>query len=219
MREIGMDRVNVIIAGVGGQGNVVASEVIATALSRAGYRVSVGETFGASQRGGSVMSHVRADRGETPGPLIPKGLADIVVGFEPLETLRITADYGRETTRVIVNPRPVYPLAVQRGDATYPEPSDLLGKLSSLVAEMVVIEATEFARQAGDVRAQNLAMVGALVGTGWLPITAESVDAILAERFSEDLLRLNRDAFRLAFDQVGGPDMAPKHPEARKRPG
>jgi indolepyruvate ferredoxin oxidoreductase, beta subunit len=197
-----MDRLNIIIAGVGGQGNVVASEVLATALARAGYRVSVGETFGASQRGGSVMSHVRADRDATPGPLIPKGLADIVLGFEPLETLRLLTEYGRESTRVVVNPRPVYPLAVQQGQATYPEPAELMAKLAGLAAEVLAVDATGLARQVGDVRAQNLAMVGGLVGSGWLPLDADTVERVLAERFSDDVLRLNRDAFRLGLDEV-----------------
>lgn len=197
-----MDRVNIVIAGVGGQGNVVASEVLATALARAGYRVSVGETFGASQRGGSVMSHVRAARDATPGPLIPKGLADVVLGFEPLETLRLFAEYGRETTRVVVNPRPVYPLAVQQGQATYPDPADLTERLAALAAEVVCVDATSLARQAGDVRAQNLAMVGGLVGSGWLPVTAEAVEQVLTERFADDVLRLNREAFRLGLEEV-----------------
>ena len=197
-----MERVNIIIAGVGGQGNVVASEVLATALAKAGYRVSVGETFGASQRGGSVMSHVRAARDATPGPLIPKGLADIVLGFEPLETLRLLAEYGRETTRVVVNPRPVYPLAVQQGQATYPEPAELMAKLAGLAAEVLEVDATGLARQAGDVRAQNLAMVGGLVGSGWLPLDPEAVERVLAERFVDEILRLNLDAFRLGLDEV-----------------
>ena len=197
-----MERLNIVIAGVGGQGNVVASEVLATALSRAGYRVSVGETFGASQRGGSVMSHVRAAREATPGPLIPKGLADIILGFEPLETLRLLAEYGRETTRVVVNPRPVYPLAVQQGQATYPEAATLMAKLTGLAAEVLTVDATGLARQAGDMRAQNLAMVGALVGSGWLPLDAASVERVLAERFADDVLTLNVEAFRLGLEQV-----------------
>lgn len=197
-----MERLNIVIAGVGGQGNVVASEVLATALSRAGYRVSVGETFGASQRGGSVMSHVRAAREATPGPLIPKGLADIILGFEPLETLRLLADYGRETTRVVVNPRPVYPLAVQQGQATYPEAGTLMAKLTGLAAEVLTVDATGLARQAGDMRAQNLAMVGALVGSGWLPLDAATVERVLGERFADDVLTLNVEAFRLGLEQV-----------------
>jgi indolepyruvate ferredoxin oxidoreductase beta subunit len=200
-----MEGINVIIAGVGGQGNVVASEVLATALSRAGYRVSVGETFGASQRGGSVMSHVRAARDATPGPLIPKGLADVILGFEPLEALRLLADYGRETTRVLVNPRPVYPLAVQQGEATYPDPAALMAKLTGLAAEVLTVDATGLARQAGDMRAQNLAMVGALVGSRWLPVEAPVVERVLAERFADDVLALNLEAFRLGVEQMRQP--------------
>jgi indolepyruvate ferredoxin oxidoreductase beta subunit len=197
-----MERLNIVIAGVGGQGNVVASEVLATALGRAGYRVSVGETFGASQRGGSVMSHVRAAPDATPGPLIPKGLADVILGFEPLETLRLLVDYGRETTRVLVNPRPVYPLAVQQGQATYPEPDVLMARLTGLAAEVLTVDATALARQAGDMRAQNLAMVGAAVGSGWLPVDASTVERVLAERFADEVLSLNLEAFRLGLDQV-----------------
>jgi len=191
---------NVVIAGVGGQGNVVASELLASALAGHGYRVSVGETFGASQRGGSVMSHVRAARDVAPGPLVPKGMVDVVVAFEPIEALRILADYGRETTRVLVNPRPVYPLAVQVGEATYPDPAGLLDTLRRLAADVLVIESTELARQAGDMRAQNIALLGALAGSGWLPVEAATIEALLADRFLDEVLRVNRAAFRLGLE-------------------
>lgn len=195
-----IDSLNVIIAGVGGQGNVVASELLASALGGHGYRVSVGETFGASQRGGSVTSHVRAALGAAPGPLVPKGMVDVVVAFEPIEALRILADYGRETTRVLVNPRPVYPLAVQVGEATYPDPAELLATLRRLAADVLVIESTELAREAGDVRAQNIALLGALAGSGWLPVEAATIEALLAERFLDEVLRVNRTAFRLGLE-------------------
>ena len=195
---------NVVIAGVGGQGNVVASELLASALAGHGYRVSVGETFGASQRGGSVMSHVRAARDVTPGPLVPKGMVDVVVAFEPIEALRILADYGRETTRVLVNPRPVYPLAVQVGEATYPDPAGLLDTLRRLAADVLVIESTELARQAGDMRAQNIALLGALAGSGWLPVEAATIEALLADRFLDEVLRVNRAAFRLGLEAARG---------------
>ena len=195
---------NVVIAGVGGQGNVVASELLASALAGHGYRVSVGETFGASQRGGSVMSHVRAALDATPGPLVPKGMVDVVVAFEPLEALRILADYGRETTRVLVNPRPVYPLAVQVGEATYPDPAGLLDTLRRLAADVLVIESTELARQAGDMLAQNIALLGALAGSGWLPVEAATIEALLADRFLDEVLRVNRAAFRLGLEAARG---------------
>lgn len=190
---------NVIIAGVGGQGNVVASELLASALSGHGYRVSVGETFGASQRGGSVTSHVRAARDTAPGPLVPKGMVDVVVAFEPIEALRILADYGRETTRVLVNPRPVYPLAVQVGESSYPDTAELFAALRRLAAEVLVVESTELARQAGDMRAQNIALLGALVGTGWVPVEAATIEALLADRFVDEVLRVNHAAFRLGL--------------------
>jgi indolepyruvate ferredoxin oxidoreductase beta subunit len=199
-----MRTVNVLIVGVGGQGNVVASEIVASALAAHGYRVSVGETFGASQRGGSVSSHVRAALEDVPGPLVPRGLVDVVLGFEPLETLRILTDYGRPGTHVIVNPRPVHPLAVQKGEARYPSPEELLTAIRGLAAEVLVIPATELAREAGDVRAQNIAMVGALVGSGWLPAQATAVETVLADRFTDDLLLLNLHAFRLGFEAAEG---------------
>jgi indolepyruvate ferredoxin oxidoreductase beta subunit len=195
-----VEAINLIIAGVGGQGNVVASEILAMVFSRQGYYVSVGETFGASQRGGSVMSHVRVANEAPPGPLIPKGQVDIVVGFEPLEALRVLADYGQETSRVLVNPRPIHPLAVQIGETSYPDPEELLTTIRELAAAVLVVQGTELARQAGDVRAQNVAMVGALVGSAWLEIRPEAVEEIMAERFSDDLLSLNCEAFRLGLE-------------------
>jgi indolepyruvate ferredoxin oxidoreductase beta subunit len=146
------------------------------------------------------MSHVRAARDATPGPLVPEGLMDIVVAFEPIEALRILAEYGRETTRVLVNPRPVYPLAVQVGEATYPDPDELVATLRRLAAEILVVESTELARQAGEVRAQNLALLGELAGSGWLPVEAATLEALLADRFADEVLCLNRAAFRLGLE-------------------
>src|SRR3990172_373603 len=92
------ERVNLLITGVGGQGTIVASQIVATAATREGLNVAVGETYGVSQRGGSVMSHVKIARGPAGGPLIPSGQADLLVGFEPAETLRVMADYANSST-------------------------------------------------------------------------------------------------------------------------
>lgn len=191
---------NILIVGVGGQGNVVASEILASSLAATGFHVSVGETFGASQRGGSVSSHVRAATDASPAPLIPRGLVDVLIGFEPLEVVRALREHGRPATRVLLNPRPVYPIAVQTGDARYPDPADLLRTIERLAAEVRVIPATDLAREAGDLRAQNIAMVGATAGTGWLPLTDDVIEGVLAERFADELLALNRRAFRLGRD-------------------
>jgi indolepyruvate ferredoxin oxidoreductase beta subunit len=99
-----------------------------------------------------------------------------------------------------VNPRPVYPLAVQVGDASYPDPDDLIATLRRLAATVLVVESTELARQAGELRAQNLALLGALAGTGWVPVGVAALEALLADRFSDEVLRVNREAFRLGFE-------------------
>ena len=93
MNSLIKDPLNVVIAGVGGQGNIVISELIGIGLVRRGYFVTVGETFGASQRGGAVMSHLRISTETRYGPLIPLGGADIVMGMEPVEALRVLREY------------------------------------------------------------------------------------------------------------------------------
>ena len=84
MRKLKFDPLNIVICGIGGQGNVLASEVLGSAMSEMGYSVAVGETYGASQRGGSVMSHVRVSESREMSVLIPSGRAHIIIGFEPL---------------------------------------------------------------------------------------------------------------------------------------
>lgn len=177
--------INIIICGVGGQGNILASQVVAAAGIRKGLRVSIGETYGASQRGGSVMSHIRFAQSFHPGPLIPRGDADLIVGFEPLETLRVLVDYGKDDTLVIFNSRPNYPLSVLSGDAKYPELDFILKEIKSLAREAVVLEATELARKAGNHLAQNLVMVGALAGSGWLDVPASDFEQVIAELFDD----------------------------------
>jgi len=89
------DPFNLIITGVGGQGNVLASQILGRVLLKNGYSVTVGETYGLSQRGGAVLSHIRVSRTMTLGPLIPMGMAHAVVALEPAEALRVLPDYGK----------------------------------------------------------------------------------------------------------------------------
>ena len=114
------DPLNVIVTGVGGQGNVLISQLIGKALVKEGYHVTIGETYGASQRGGAVMSHLRISRQEQYGPLIPEGQADVILGLEPVETMRVLAQFGHPGVIVIANSRPVYTMAVTTGAAEYP---------------------------------------------------------------------------------------------------
>jgi len=190
------DLVNLIICGVGGQGNILASQIVAGAGIKQGLRVAIGETYGASQRGGSVMSHIRFSTSFSVGPLIPKGDADIIVGFEPLESLRVLLDYGKDSTKVIFNPRPNYPISVLSGEAKYPDLSLIFEQIKNLAAESVVVEATELAKQAGNHLAQNLVMVGALAGSGWMNLPLEFFLQTVNELFEDPKKReLNLRAF------------------------
>lgn len=188
---------NIIICGVGGQGNILASQIVANAGIKQGLKVSIGETYGASQRGGSVMSHIRFARSFHPGPLIPKGEADLIVGFEPLEALRVLVDYGKDDTKLIFNPRPNYPISVLSGEARYPELDFIFKELKELAAEAKVLEATELARKAGNHLAQNLVMVGALAGSGWLDdLPLAAFEQVIGELFEDQAKRqLNLRAF------------------------
>lgn len=184
---------NLIIAGVGGQGNILASQIVATAGIKEGLFVTVGETYGASQRGGPVMSHVRFSSKMQCSPLIPEGQADIIVGLEPIEALRIIGDYGNPSTRVIISPRPIYPIWVLSGQAKYPPVEEVVQKLKEFVAEVRVIKAIEEGETG---LAANVVLVGALAGSGMLPIPVRFFEDSIKEIVAPKDLDLNLEAFR-----------------------
>ena len=194
--------INLIITGVGGQGNILASQVIANVASDEGYYVIVGETYGLSQRGGSVMSHVRLSRDLECGPLIPSRMADIIIGFEPLETLRVAVQYSNKGTSVILNPRPNYPIGVLAGDFRYPALDEILDNLRKMVGSVRVVETTELASKVGSSLVQNMVMVGCLAGSGLLPFKLKSFEKVLKAIFSEDKLKLNKKAFDLGVEAL-----------------
>jgi len=179
------DPLNLLVVGVGGQGNLLASFLLGSAAVEEGLYVSVGETYGATQRGGTVMSHVRLSRRRSYAPLMPEGSGDVLLGFEPVETLRVLGSFGKRETRVMVNPRPVYPLEVLSGQAKYPDVAEVLKAIRELSSETVVVEATELAKRAGNPAMMNVVMVGALVSRGWLPIRPETLRRVAVEIFGE----------------------------------
>ena len=110
------DPYNLIITGVGGQGNVLASKIVGTILVERGFQVTIGETFGSSQRGGSVMSHLRVSTGAMLSPQIPKGKAHLIVSLEPTEAIRVLNDYGSPNVKLITNTRAVHSVGVIGGE-------------------------------------------------------------------------------------------------------
>ncbi len=196
------DPLNVIVTGVGGQGNVLIAQLIGRALVRAGYHVTVGETYGASQRGGAVMSHLRVSRSAQFGPLIPEGGADVILGLEPLETLRVLSQYGNSEVVVIANSRPIHPLAVSTGAAEYPRRERVVSTMEQLSSRSWLIDATDMALELGAGILTNIVMLGALVGSGALPAGPEDFERELREGLPPDKLDLNLQAFRRGILEV-----------------
>ena len=196
------DPLNVIVTGVGGQGNVLISQLIGKALVKRGHHVTIGETYGASQRGGAVMSHLRISRQEQYGPLIPEGQADVILGLEPVETMRVLAQYGNPGVVVIANSRPVYTLAVTSGAAEYPGTEKIEKTLEDLSSTAWLINATKIALEMGAAILTNTIMAGALVGSRALPLEPEALEAELRDSLPSDRLELNLQAARRGLEEA-----------------
>lgn len=204
MKKLRFDPLNIVICGIGGQGNVLASEAVGSAMTDRGYRVAVGETYGASQRGGSVMSHVRVSEDKELSVLIPSGEAHIIIGFEPLETLRMARKYAGPDTMVVYDPRPVYPLGVLQGIQTYPDLEQISEEIKSLSAAAYAVPAADIAMEVGDSRSANIALLGAFTQLPGTPLGREDLEKILTQRFRGAVLELNQRAFALGCAAVSG---------------
>ncbi len=202
MNAINKDPINLIICGVGGQGNVLISRLFGQALVENDYKVTVGETYGAQQRGGSVASHIRISKDVLYGAIIPQGKADIVLSLEPMETLRILGQYGSSATYVISNTRPVHPMCVATGEAEYPKFEDIKLCINELSKKAVFIDASELALGLGASLLTNIIMAGALVGTNILPLKPNMFEHQLKINFNEEKFALNLRAFRMGITNI-----------------
>lgn len=194
--------VEIIVAGVGGQGSILASHILAEAAilgeSRSPGRanVRVGETFGAAMRGGAVASHVRFGEG-VYGPLVGRGQADMVIALEPLEGLRIGVDYIREGGIVVLNSEQIPPVDVKIGAVRYPDIGEIRTALEELGATVKVVAGNRLAEQAGTAKALNIVMLGAAFGCGLLPFSEQILLEAIKRRVPERFVDANLKAFVL----------------------
>ncbi len=195
MIHLSKDPFNVIIAGVGGQGNVLASQILGEILVSQGYVITIGETYGASQRGGSVMSHLRVSQKESFSPLIPEGQADLLIALEPVEGLRTLAPYGNPKIITLLNTRPIHPIDVISGSATYPEISNVIAKIEALSFRAWTVNATEIALEMGDPIFSNMVMLGALSAINILPVGRQVFESVIRELLPSNKTEENRKAF------------------------
>ena len=188
------DSYNLIVTGVGGQGNVLASQLVGQAFVNKGFFTTIGETYGASQRGGPVMSHIRISEKKQLSPLIPYGKADIIMALEPVEALRVIAPYGNADVVGIVNTRSIFPIEVTAGDENYPEMEEFKSVLNQLCGKVYFINAVEQALELGMAILSNMIMMGALLELNLLPLSVEEFTEVLSRNIAEKHLEINLKA-------------------------
>ena len=196
------DPLNIIITGVGGQGNVLASQIIGRAAVYEGWKVTVGETFGLSQRGGPVMSHIRLSPESNCAPLIPPNRAHIIIGLEPLECLRILLDYGNEGTISIVNSRSIHPSNVIAGEVEYPDLAKIKSLLSESGSRLYWLEATAKAMELGAPILLNMILLGALGALNEFPLSRDTFKRVVGELFIETRKEINYQALEAGADMI-----------------
>ncbi len=196
------DPYNVIITGVGGQGNVMASRIVGNMLSRKGLSVTIGETFGASQRGGSVMSHLRISTGSSWSPQIPKGQGHLVISLEPTEAIRVLATYGNPNIKVLCNTRSIHAIGVISGEQQYPDLADIQSWVAELSEASWFMDATDKAVELGNPILGNIMMIGAAAGIGALPLDRKDFAAAISENLSADKQELNLKAYDMGVGMV-----------------
>jgi indolepyruvate ferredoxin oxidoreductase beta subunit len=187
------DWFRMIVCGVGGQGVLLASRILCEAAMRSDLPVVSGEVRNMAQRGGTVIATVAL--GGARSTIIPRGGADAILGFEPMETARMSEYIGSDTL-VITNTRSVVPFTLSVQGKPYPPLESLLAPVREKCGKLVTLDATQIAVETGSARALNMVMLGALAAHSPLPIENAIIEKIIAENSPEKLAELNIAAFR-----------------------
>lgn len=189
---------DIMICGVGGQGTVLASKIIAAAAMNAGETVHSAETIGMAQRGGPVTSHVRVGA-KAFAPLIPFGAADLILAFEPAEAVR-NLKYLKKDGVVIVNTVPTKPVTESLHDTSY-DGRDMLSYLQKK-CHCITIDARELCRPFGSERYFNIVILGVASGTGRLGLTPDALLTEIQRHVPQKFIETNKAAF-LAGLKIG----------------
>jgi indolepyruvate ferredoxin oxidoreductase beta subunit len=191
-----MTAFRLVISGVGGQGTLLASRLLAQSAIEAGLSVKIGETYGMAQRGGPVMGHIQIGEGAY-SPQMRPGEADILLGFELGEAVRRGVTYLRKDGLALINTRKLPPVEVISGMVDYPSEDSLISLLGKVTDNIVAFDATSLAEKAGDPITTNVVMIGALCASGRLPFSEETVMKVLTENLRPAYFEMNRRALEL----------------------
>lgn len=192
--------INIIFAGVGGQGNILVSHLLADAALAKGHKVRLTETFGAATRGGSVFSCVRI--GDAGAPLPRKNSVQVIVGLEPLETLRQAVHYLKPGGFTLVNTHTWVPVDVSTGRVDYPDLDGMLNHLKQMGAKVASFDATIEAEELGNTRMMNIILLGGLMALGLLDIDNDLIFAQMEKRWKPAVVQANKVAFQKGFEFV-----------------
>lgn len=201
-----METKRLIIVAVGGQGNLLASKVLGEAALLSNVPVRMSEIHGMAQRGGVVESAVLF--GEGKSTIISDGEADVLVGFEPSETLRAMNKCNADTV-VITNTAPLPPFTVAIGRGVYPDLDKLQSLIKAKSAKFIAFDGIDLAKQAGNVMSLNIVLLGALIQTGVLPLRADSVKQAIQSTTKKAFLESNLKAFELGFEAAASRNPGP----------
>lgn len=191
---------NCLLCGVGGQGVVLASKLIAYAALEKGMEVRTSETIGMSQRGGSVVSHVRMGR-EIYSPMIPKHSADVILAFEPAEAVR-SLSYLKAGGVAVVNKKAVKPVSSVLSQSSY-DGGEMICYLRKRVERLYVVDGEEICRRAGSPKVLNVALLGVVLGSGALGISFADVERQLESAVKPQFAAMNLEALRMGADLAG----------------
>jgi indolepyruvate ferredoxin oxidoreductase beta subunit len=192
------DGCNIVVTGVGGQGVLFLSEILGEAALREGLDVRIAEIHGMAQRGGSVTCHVRI--GEVHAPTVMEGSADLIIGFEQLEVLRILK-YANRETMILLSKTAIVPPSTYLLGKGYPAEGVILKEAARASANVTVIDAMKIAVTSGNLAAQNSAILGFISALKRIPVKPETVKKAIADRSPSEYLDANMRAFELGKEE------------------
>jgi indolepyruvate ferredoxin oxidoreductase beta subunit len=192
-----METKRLIIVAVGGQGNLLASKVLGEAALLADIPVRMSEIHGMAQRGGVVESAVVF--GDADSTIISDAEADVLLGFEPSETLRALNKCNADTV-VITNTAPLPPFTVAIGKGTYPDIQDIQELIRNKTGRLIAFDAQDLAKQAGNIMSLNMVLLGSLIQTGIMPVSADKVKEAIRTSTKKAFVDINIKASELGFE-------------------
>jgi len=194
-----MEPKKIVVIGVGGQGNLLATNLLGEAALSLGMPVVASEIHGMAQRGGIVESAVLL--GEISSPIISPGESDVFLSFEPLETLRGLNKCNRKTI-VITNTRSMQPFTAALGQGVYPPLEEMMSLIKAKIDKVIAFDGSALAEKAGNPLSLNMVMLGALIGSETIPISAADMNETISTLTKKAFLESNQKAFYPGFAAV-----------------